>query len=185
MLIAFALGAVGSACLVAERLSGGDTTLALSLELAVLAVTVLVVGLLRPVARAAAATRPPRVALLVTGQIAAVLAGAALTHVMVALARPSTELRETPTQFVNDAALGIGLVLLVWSVIGKGQKLRMAMAIAALILTGVYRATASFWHVDAIAFPVLTIQQFVTFQIIAVAAGLMVLDWLSRDAEQT
>lgn len=181
--MALVLGAAGSACLVAERLSGGDRTLALSLELAVLALTLTVVGFLRPLVRCAAATVRPRVALLVAGQIAAVLAGAALTHVMVALTHPSTELRETPTQLVNDAALGVGLVLLVWSVIGKGRWFRLGMAITAIILTGVYRLTANLWHVDAIAFPVLTIQQFVTVQIVAVAAGLMIIDWFSRDAE--
>lgn len=181
VLVALTLGALSSAGLVAERISGGDTTLAVYLQLQTLALTLLAVVLLRPLAERAPARKTRALGLggLMTAQLVAMLAGVALTHGLIIATAPSAGLRETPAQLVNDATLGAALLFLVWSVVGIGARLRLAMTVAAFLLVALYRATATLWHVDVIAFPVLTIQQFVTVEVTAVAAGLLVMDWLS------
>ncbi|MFO0749276.1 MAG: hypothetical protein U1F43_26970 [Myxococcota bacterium] len=183
-IVALVLGAFASAGLVAERISGGDASLALAIPLATLGLTLVASILLRPIARRAALLRMPPVSQLIAGQSAGVLLGVALTHAIVALTHPSAGLRETPAQLVNDATLGLGLVLLMWSVVARGRALRLGALVGAAALVGVYRATASLWHADAIVFPTLTIQQFVPLELVSVLLGLVLVDWLGAAREQ-
>lgn len=176
--IALALGMLTSAGLVAERLSAGSTLLAVCLLISTLSFTVVAMLLLRPIARRLPRANQRDLAVLIAVQVGAVLLGVALTHAAVAFSVDTAGLREAPAQLVNDAILGVGLILLIWSFLAKTHSMRLATGAAAFALVALYQATATLWHVDTIAFSGLTIQQFVSSEVLAVAAGLLIVDWL-------
>lgn len=177
---AFVLGAFASAGLVAERLTRGNTALAIALVLGGLALVLLTLGVVRPFAR--------RVGPFLAAQGLGALLGVLASHLALALIfnlvpRPDG-LSETPAQLVNDTVLVLGLGALVGSVALRARRARGLLAVAAFALVALYQATALEWHVDAFSFGELTIQRFVAMQVLAVAAGLLAFDWIAAGARR-
>ncbi|MCA9517331.1 MAG: hypothetical protein KC635_20465 [Myxococcales bacterium] len=171
--LGFALALVVSGGVVLERVSAGDGVIALALAGVTLAVTALVA--VRTHALSALGSQPA----IALAQVAGLVVGVLAVHVPVAAASPAgAPLREGPAQLVNDGMLGVGLLLLVWSFVARSGAARLVAPVVAFGLLLGYRATAGFWHLDALAFPRLTVQQFVQAQVVAVSAGLLVLHWL-------
>jgi len=165
------IGLAASGALFAERLSAGSSALAVMLQVVTLALIVHVVWRWRAL-RTSLPVATPLTA------IVGVALGVVLAHVAVRLAGlTGPPLNETPAQLVNDAMLGGGLVLLAWSVVATRLVTRIGAAAVVGAAVLAYHATSAHWHVDAITFHELTIQQFVSMQLAGIAMGLMVFDW--------
>jgi hypothetical protein len=171
-LIGFVLGALASAGLVAERVTGasdwvtGVATLGL-----VLAAGAALAGL-------RSTTRAGKPAVSFASAAACAIAALALVHVALALAPASLRagLVERPAQLVNDVVATLSVLALVWSLTVRSLGARAAwVALVSIVVTS-YRATASLWHLDTRPFPTLTVQHVVTTQVMLVATALLLFD---------
>jgi hypothetical protein len=87
-------------------------------------------------------------------------------------------LAERPAQLVNDVASVLGTSMVVWAC-ARGLDPRMLAP--ALLLTAVYRGTSGLWHLDAAPHGfVVSVQDLVGMQLVAVALALPLYGWAAR-----
>jgi hypothetical protein len=112
-----------------------------------------------------------------TGAAAGVLAVHAALHVGW-LAGPSW-LVERPAQLVNDV-IAVGVTVgLVWAC---AEGIRAGRLVVAFVAMTLYRLTSPMWHLDAAPHGwLITVQELVVAQLVAVAAGLIAYEAATRD----
>lgn len=157
----FALVACGG--IAAERLSRGDVEIAFLAHL-LLTVVALAVMMTEPSTSSA-----QRGLARIGAQFIGAVAGIVVAH---ALLKPFVTglpwLSERPAQFVNDAVAVFASLAIVWA--ASRRPPRTAVLVAALVLVTLYRATGTFWHLDAARFA-WSVQNFVTGEVAGLALG--------------
>lgn len=174
--LGFALGATTSIGIISERLTAGSAHVSTLFALATVPLGALFIAHTRAVHR----TKPialqnpitPFVLQLLGLILAVVTLHASLweTH-----ATSLFGLREAPRQLVNDLILGPALLLVAWSFIANRRRHRLFFSLTSFALIASYCLTARLWHLDAVPFTPLTVQQYVPEQFTLAAAGLLAL----------
>ena len=156
-----------SAGLAAERLTRGSESAAVVANLLSTIAAVVVFVL---------AVRSERFAvrsLVVVPQIAGVLFGTLAVHAWLITVSLFTHpwLAEAPRQLVNDFVASYSIVLMAWAC---ARKSTTAGVIAVSVLLAVYRATTSLWHLDAVLFHTVSVQQLVFAETLAAAVAIVI-----------
>jgi hypothetical protein len=161
-----------SSGLAAERLTLGSANAALAANLlstlAAIAVFILAVRSERFVTRS----------LVVVPQIAGVLFGTLAVHAWLIAVPLFTHpwLAEAPRQLVNDFVASYSIVLMAWAC---ARRSTTAGVIAVAVLLAAYRATTSLWHLDAVLFHTVTVQQLVFAETLAAAVAIVIFRMIS------
>jgi hypothetical protein len=88
-------------------------------------------------------------------------------------------LAEGPAQLVNDAVAVFGTLAVVWAC---ANHLDLRLLVVALVVTSVYRATGTYWHLDAAPRGFLVpVQDLVIAQLVCAALALPLYQRMTRD----
>jgi hypothetical protein len=156
-----------SSGLAAERLTRGSADAALIANclstVAAVAVFMLAVRSERFVTRS----------LVVVPQIAGVLFGTLAVHAWLIAGPQLTHawLAEVPRQLVNDFVASFSIVLMAWAC---ARRSTTAGVVAVAALLAMYRATTSLWHLDAVFFRAVSVQQLVFAETLAAAVAIVI-----------
>ncbi|MEO7108888.1 MAG: hypothetical protein ABI183_00505 [Polyangiaceae bacterium] len=156
-----------SSGLAAERLTLGSADAALFANLLSTVAAVLVFVLAVRSERFAARS------LVVVPQIAGVLFGTLAVHAWLISISVFTHpwLTEGPRQLVNDFVASYSIVLMAWAC---ARRSATAGILTVAILLAAYRATTSLWHLDAVMFHTVSVQQLVFAETLAAATAIVI-----------
>lgn len=169
---AFVLGGAGSASVVAERVTGGSTNLAMAIAPATTLLTGGFALATRALCEPETSRSAPPARVTFFSQLFGLFAAVGSVHAILHVVAPA-QLSEALPQLANDVTLSLGLLLIAWSFVVPSAWLRVALPMTAFLLAASYHLTAARWHLDAIAFQSMTVQQFVPAQLLIAAAGLL------------
>jgi hypothetical protein len=167
------LAGVASGGIVEERVSSGNPAVALVANAFVTFVAILVLALVqRRVSLSVAVVLP---------QAAGALCGIAFVHLALRLGFVAAPpwLSERPPQLVNDAVAVFSTLAVVWAC---ASRLDARLLAAALLALTAYRVTSQHWHLDLAPHGfLLSVQDLVIAQVVAVALALPVYRGMTRD----
>lgn len=111
--------------------------------------------------------------LVVIPQVAGVLFGTLAVHAwMIAIPVGSHPwLTEGPRQLVNDFVASYSIVLMAWAC---ARRSATAGILTVAVLLAAYRATTSLWHLDAVLFHAVSVQQLVFAETLAAAMAIVI-----------
>jgi len=163
-----------SSGLAAERLTLGSANAALLANLlATLAAVVVFVLIAR--SRQVVASW-----LVAVPQIAGALLGTLVVHAWLIAGPQHTHrwMTEAPRQLVNDFVASFSILAMAWACARMGRSLVAGLVVVGVLLA-VYRATTSMWHVDAVLFQAVSVQQLVCAETLAATVAIVIFRALS------